>query len=1015
MVCYENCMSSLFVLSAVSLRTWLETREKIEKFQNFNEMFKDVQTSRKDLPGDSPLTRRPPTCTREKRTAQQKTRSENYAKKYLRDLKRAFDDADLEQLGTLSLEQWSNSSIRFYIREGKLSNEEFDKYFLAIDANCDGRVSWEELVDYLLLEITCTGTNRKTESLTSLNKIPISAHVKQYHHRDAITQIVYSNWTDEYITVSPDSIKFWQPNPLQYKRSMKIQGPFSCICVFKLFHNIVIATTTRILHFYDLQDLVKLPVQLAASPTGKSIKSMKLEDAESTYGFLKDPEMPLFNIPTQIIEASLTPAGKAECKFIVGDDYGIIDLFKLNMPQRRTGTDYSVHRLTHFQLHHKEITQMSVITDLGYYASASFDGTVKFFTIIENTVNVTKVFEDGSPIQSFSYCQEQRNMAICAAGSDPFVWTVHPVRRAFRLQASYASGNLVTEYISSLGERFVLTVTSKKNIRLFDSNNFVLRTSFEDSEYYSPENKFTAILFDSNRRVFITCATVPVMWTEGEVEGPRGLTHTFPIVGIHYQPDFDRLLTVDSNCNFFMWDYTTGERKSLRCPIVSEICSASIDKSGRRVITATFNGNVTLWNPSSGGHICDITMIDKTQISLIDFFFLNGRTLLVIAHWSKNLTIYREIMASMFEVTKSYQGHRGDISCAALDPAGWIITGSVNGEIISWPVDSSAKPKYTIFEDESPIESMAVVGYHLLVADSDGYLTILTLASLETILRMRAHTEIVPYSLCIISSHSDSGRVITGDTLGYCRLWMMDNNTGVIESLKLVRCHNSEITQIIFIGKNGKLFATAGQDYAVRLWATDSMNCIGTFGVGELWNTKEMTTWLPENPVEDEPRYFHNTIDGMDKSLKSVKSFMSIKSLKSTRSTLSLQSAVALMSGKDLNMFDSDRTEQSESTLTSHANESEFDFTEAHDLLEKVLNAPPILDPSSVLDTLDTDTNPWLLETPSIKIKSEVQAKDMVAKIKVLQAKTPINYGDAVDGRKNKRHKKIKAAPTFLE
>jgi len=102
----------------------------------------------------------PPTNVRERRTAQSKTRRDDHSKEYLHDLKHAFQEAGVEQTGFLSEDQWRGCAIRFSLRDGRLTSDEFQACFRRIDANCDGCVEWDELVDFLILEMTCSGMSR---------------------------------------------------------------------------------------------------------------------------------------------------------------------------------------------------------------------------------------------------------------------------------------------------------------------------------------------------------------------------------------------------------------------------------------------------------------------------------------------------------------------------------------------------------------------------------------------------------------------------------------------------------------------------------------------------------------------------------------------------------------------------------------------------------------------------------------------------------------------------------------
>lgn len=995
-----------------------------------------LPTSRTAL---SKSTVRPPTNIREKRTAHRRNRNEAFANKYLFELRRAFDDADVECLGSLTPEQWGNSAIRLYMKNGKLSDQEFEQFFLRIDANVDGRVSWEELVEFILLDLTCVTRTQTVNSPFILNRSPTTEHTQRHKHRERIFQILQSLWTDEYITASRDSIKFWNPFPLQFKRNLPSPGPFAAICCFKQYQILGVATTTRTLKFYKIINLEQLPIFLSASPSAKTIRSMDMSLATKTMQQLQNDSVPLYNVPTQMIEDTLNLAKANEMKFIVADDCGCIELYSVTMPQRRTGTDYKIDRVINYKLQKKSITQLTCIDEMECYAAASQDGTVKFFLFNKNNkVEVTRVFDTGDQVTSFNFISKQQVLAICTISDNPFIWSTQPVRRTFQLSSNLNTTQLVTNYTSSLGDKYLLTISSKKELKLFYSTNFVIRSEFIDTDYLPPENRITAVMFDKSRKILVTCAAYPALWLEGEVDGPRGITHQLPIVGIHYQPDFDQLLSVDTQANFTIWDYSTGVRKTTRTASSDELSNAAIDNSGRRVITATFSGKVQVWNTSSGGWIASLEQaappeIDPSikqnlgssnsnllnQLTVLEHFTLNGKGLLVTAGLSKVVTVYREIEPSEFELLNHFVGHKGEITCAVLDHRGWIITSSDKGEIIEWPIDMAAKARRFQLIDDTPIEFMSIIDHFLFVADSDGCINVFRLPGLEDIFYTKAHTETVPYSLSAICSSEKTLRTVTGDSLGYIRQWIISTNPFKCEAGPLIRAHNGEVTHLQMIGPSGQFFASAGEDMAVRIWATESMNYVGTFDNEMTWDLKDAETWGKVSPIEIEPIHFASR-DSSRRLLSdpSVKSFTSVKSsngLLSQRSLKPLDSSkMTTKSRQSIIDFLALKEHIEEEDANDKEQHLEFNYESAKQILDMITNS----EPNQTFVTYHTSV---LDKYPPISDKKEKQRygqlsnfsemNELLMKVKELQNQKFTSLEDSFSQKKSK--KKVKPSLTF--
>ena len=954
---------------------------------------------------------RPPTNSRERRTVRQRTRQHGRLKTFLKDLRATFDEADVDKLGSLTADQWKKSALRFYLKDGGIPLDEFIQYFIKIDADGDGRVSWDELVNFMLLEISNARNVQLSAEAVQLNKLPPYPNVAQNRHKTQICQMVQSYWTDEYITVSPDSIRFWQPNPFQFKRKMTDEtAKFACVCVFKGSQVMAVAYSNRTIRLFTMYELLPLPVYVSGSYSPKIIKSMRRKDAISAVKKFKDAkqEMPLFNIPTCMIEATLMDCPHGQCLILVGDDNGCVELFRFIIPQRRSGVETPAEMLAHVDVHRGEITQLKAIDELQFYASCSVDGTVKFFLYNEGEFEVIRTFTEDHPISCFEYCPDQRSIIICSNGKDAYSWSVQPVKRGHRLFGNPDHAALCCGYRSAHGDRYIVTVTNHKDFRLFDSSNFLARLDWSDSIVYHPEDKFTVLHYDAVRKLFVACAGHPVIWTEDEVALPadqRGVQTT----GLYYQADLEQMVTVDSSGRFAIWDYMTGTMKQVRTAagLKDEIAASAIDKSGRRIMTASYSGDAIVWNPYSGGNIATVPLKDKSQVSVIGHYTLAGKGILILAGWAKTVSVYREVGPSKFELARVMTGHSDDICCACFHESGWLFTGSVNGQLFAWPIGTHRQPRHVTIEDETPIEKVCVIDHFLLVADSDGCLSIFTIPGMEQLMRFRAHTELVPYALSAIQADNVSMRILTGDTLGYVRLWLMNLKSGVrMDPLTIRRCHYGEVCQIEMIGQGAKYFATAGDDLTVCLWATESMEFIGIFDGKSKWNVRDTATWMKDSPELD-PQHFGNRVDTDRSGTPSSVTLHGVRSTKSMGS-ISLASGSLIASSSRSTLLE-ETPEDAEAP-----EEKEFDWEKTQEMLTSMLNSPL---PSRVKlpEPKKTPRDDRPIETyrdnNSLTMRTDVDYT--VSKIRQLQQNQPSTmehfYPDTY-----KRKPPAKPVPTFV-
>ena len=103
-------------------------------------------------------------------------------------LRQKFKKVDTDNKGTLTIDQWMSSDIRSLIREGTLSMDEFKKYFWRIDANCEGFITWNELVEYLMKEISHTELHMNEQTAQFVQKTS-KVVPREFTHREMVKQI----------------------------------------------------------------------------------------------------------------------------------------------------------------------------------------------------------------------------------------------------------------------------------------------------------------------------------------------------------------------------------------------------------------------------------------------------------------------------------------------------------------------------------------------------------------------------------------------------------------------------------------------------------------------------------------------------------------------------------------------------------------------------------------------------------------------------------------------------------
>ena len=207
--------------------------------------------------------------------------------KYLQEIRSAFDEVDIDKDGKISKDEWLNSKIKNLFEDQRITNSSFDQYFDKMDADIDGLISWGELIEFMIKELT-SRESKKSDAAQFIKCSKTLPNEINNKHRDKITLITASYCTNDYVTVSSDSIRFWSMDDLHQTRCFVKPGNFACAIVFEPFRILSIATINRTLFFINLETGKKLPCELSGSVTKSLIKSMTTEEAGEQLKLLQN-------------------------------------------------------------------------------------------------------------------------------------------------------------------------------------------------------------------------------------------------------------------------------------------------------------------------------------------------------------------------------------------------------------------------------------------------------------------------------------------------------------------------------------------------------------------------------------------------------------------------------------------------------------------------------------------------------------------------------------------------------
>ncbi|EAY08585.1 hypothetical protein TVAG_191080 [Trichomonas vaginalis G3] len=712
-------------------------------------------------------------------------------------------------------------------------------------------------------EMTSTKLYSSTNSTDFIHKFPSNELSRNQIHREMITQIAYFPRRDEYISLSSDSIRFWATRTMNPTRFISEPGNFSCMIVINQQNVLAVTTTTRKLLFFELDSLRLLPATVGASPTADEIKSMSGPKATNILNTMKTSDLPMFNVPTCMC-MYFTYGGETDTdskiEFLIADDQGYVEAYLLKAPKVRQGSDFQITKTAKIRIHQEAITNIEYIDTIMCYATSSLDHTVKLWKYDTTTHKFTTegILKDNQPILGFYYCKLQKVLITYGISRDAYVWSLLTQRKTFKLGGHYNQVIGICSFLTNSDVDYIVTMTNRKEFKLWDSVNFRMVREWTDPTLQHPDNRFSALYFDSVRRCLLAASSSLSKWAEDvsqQTDSTQSNTHAHQIIGAHFSDTFDQVVTCDAHGDFSVWNINTGSRDSLHHESCDDdVVASTLDWKGRRLFTLTKKNVINVWNFNSAAIMISLDILKGSNlVSVFAAMSIGTRNVLACGGWDKVLSLYIQTGPESLDLFRSYLGHKSDISSVVSFNYGFI-SGDANGEIFTWTLDTSKYLAKAKLPNGAQVECLYSTTKYVFVGDNLGFIHVYSVPKLSYVLGRSAHDTVVKSSITDIKSF---GKLMyTADTLGYVREWII-NEEGQFEMIpgKIERCARDEIRQIEIVSQ-GKFIITIALDMCALLWRSGDFEYVGLFDGNHFWNLQDEKTWKKDKPFLPDEKHF---------------------------------------------------------------------------------------------------------------------------------------------------------------
>ncbi|KAK9863898.1 hypothetical protein WJX84_009415 [Apatococcus fuscideae] len=396
------------------------------------------------------------------------------------------------------------------------------------------------------------------------------------------------------------------------------------------------------------------------------------------------------------------------------------------------------------QEHSDWVTQLSWQPDLGLISS-SLDTTIKITDVTKGVVWGTATVHSHG-VSAFVYSNSFSVMASGGVDRDILLWEPSNLRRVGELAGHTAP---ITHLCLDSSASQVISMSSDSIIKLWDlRNNRCMQTLTEKSWAHTSHAHPAAMIYEPRRNRVVTIQHQPMYWRHMCcADDQQG--HSQPLVAVLYSPEFHLAVSGDDSGTICVWDTKTGTRDGhfMNLHGNAKLTAMSFDVSGRRLLTASDTGEVSMWNFTNGSRLRRFAHHGpKLEFTCLLYICDEARQLhqVIAAGWDRQLHIWEDLQED--EVVKEGRTIPGDgcirtwqthgqgrlldttevgltdrmASCTALakDSAEKrIAVGMSDGILCMWKLVAPTQPSFSCQLHQGPLwtaATAAVTGVHFM-------------------------------------------------------------------------------------------------------------------------------------------------------------------------------------------------------------------------------------------------------------------------------------------------------------
>ncbi|KAF5831982.1 WD40-repeat-containing domain protein [Dunaliella salina] len=398
---------------------------------------------------------------------------------------------------------------------------------------------------------------------------------------------------------------------------------------------------------------------------------------------------------------------------VFGDGGGYVRLYevRMNPAEDKNSADRYLDTLKWKFRHHTDwVTTVKYVDEMNAVISGSLDRNI-CVTDAEERVPLKVLEGHIKGVNTVDWSSSYKYIA--SGGQDRRIMLWNPFSKKSLATLTGHTSSVMSIVVND-NDFQIISLGADKQVKLWDVRNHKCIQTISDRQVYPADDTLMCMCYDFKRKRLLTGNQKPKLWQQSvsSVNNAAGP----PVVRIIYNPNFNEAVTGDQGGAISVWHVPTGK---LRYRFTNthkgkQLTAINFDSAKRRLLTGAEDGEVKVWNFSSGACLC--TLQPKTREEVTAILAIRGSFMkhFLVAGWDRRVTFYEDDGQKEAQPGRIISGHKADIlDMDVMENSPTLVTVSDDGEACLWNIDSGALRRRIVPEghellpaNEQPIEAV---------------------------------------------------------------------------------------------------------------------------------------------------------------------------------------------------------------------------------------------------------------------------------------------------------------------